>query len=113
MPVEERNKILIELIEYRSFKNKPPEKDTEPETDGRPRLGDDWLENPTEIVYPMGLFLEVMIQVLPLNIGDDSTDLPTVETVETVKTDTASTDTKVVSNLHKTPANIVPSTVKS
>jgi len=100
-PVEERNKILTALIKYISFKNKPSGQDTEPETDGRPTLGDDSLENPTTIVYPMGLFLGHDF-VLPLNIGDDSIDigndsipdLPTVETVETVKTDTASTDTK-------------------
>ena len=98
MPVEERNTSLIVFITYISFKNKPSEQDTEPETDGRPTLGDDSLENPTTIVYPMGLFLGHDF-VLPLDIGDDSINIgndsiPDFPTVETVKTDTASTDTK-------------------
>jgi len=97
MPVEERNTSLIVLITYISFKNKPSEQDTEPETDGRPRLGDDSLENPPTFVFPMGLFLGHDF-VLPLNIGDDyipdfSTDFSTVETRADAQSSQSKNDT--------------------
>ena len=110
MPVEERNTSLIVFITYISF-NKPCGQDTEPETDGRPTFEGRFVRKSDHNRVSNGFVLGHDF-VLPLDIGDDSINIgndyiPDLPTVETVKTDTASTDTKGIRSRTciKTPAN--------